>query len=184
MAGVAAGHWLLYSAVAPSGSQREDLLQATGHTYWRIALLTGLLLGFASLAVLVLRHFRAGLYGAAADLPGYLRLALRLSAIQAVGFTALENFERTLAGGSLGSLLEDDLLTLGLLIQVVVAFVIARLLRWLAHAAEVIGSALQRVPCPQSPAIVAFPSPSLLGTGRICDTGRGRGPPAALLLSR
>ncbi|MGQ0679943.1 MAG: hypothetical protein ACT4OM_09885 [Actinomycetota bacterium] len=182
-AGVVAGHSLLYAAVAPDPAGRQGFLDATGHSYWRVALLAGIMLGTASLAVLLLRHLRAGLYGSSAELPGYRRLALWLSGIQLLGFTALENLEQVLGGGQLPGAINAELIPIGMVIQVVIALVLSGLLRWMARAAEIIGSAFSKHPPPSRshrPLLAAVPT---MGSGRICEACRGRGPPHGFLLT-
>ena len=183
LAGVIAGHPLAYTIVAPHHGERAGLLALTGHSYWGLAVLAGLVLGLASLGVVVTRHLRAGLYGASATLPGYLGLAMRLSCLQVGIFTAIEALERVSAGQPLSTLMDADLLPVGLAVQLLIALVSSGLLRWRARAAEVLGSALKVASVPD-PGVVAFTSfVPMLGSGRICDACRGRGPPQVFLLS-
>lgn len=183
LAGMVAGHPLAYAAVAPRHGDRAGLLALTGHSYWGVALLAGLMFGVASLGVVVTRHFRAGLYGASATLPGYFGLAARLSCLQLGLFTAVEALERVSAGRPVSTLMDGDLLPVGLAIQLLIALVSSGLLRWLARAAEVLGSSLREafVPAPDSIVVATFVP--ILGCGRICEACRGRGPPAVFLLA-
>lgn len=183
LAGVVAGHPLAYTIVAPHHGERAGLLALTGHSYWGAAVLAGIVFGLASLGVVVARHFRAGLYGASATLPGYLGLALRLSCLQLGIFTVVEALERMSAGQPVSSLMDADLLPVGLAIQLLIALVSSGLLRWLARAAEVLGSALKDAFVPDPDSVLVTTSVPILGSGRICDACRGRGPPPVFLLS-
>jgi len=132
--GVALTHVLTYFLAAPDPHGRRHLLLATGHRYW--PLITGIALGalVAGLAQFSLRCFRGAGSRHATGLRFYGSIAARLAALQAVGFAALETVERELAGGSVGGLLTEPVLPIGLLVQTAVAALGALILLGFARA--------------------------------------------------
>src|SRR6266704_49524 len=85
-------------------------------------------------------------------------LAARLSLLQVTIFLVQEVVERAASGHAIDDLLSDRLLSIGVLVQIVVAVGVATLLVWLGHAAEAVGRALgrQRPPRPVR-VVIAWP---------------------------
>jgi len=177
-AGVVAGHSLAYFAALPGNIQRDTYLAQTGHSYWHKALVFALLLEVLGLAVVALRSFRAGLRGTLPMRLGVRQLATRLALIQAAAFTALEAGERVASGAGVSGMFAHHLFVLGIAIQLLVAVAGALLLRWLARAAEVLGSALRRQRASRAGSACTLPDGLPVPALRfLCDASRGRAPP-------
>src|SRR5712692_1004988 len=123
VAGLFAGHVLVYRIVAPNVAQRAALLAGTGHAYLPVALALGLILAtVAGATAFALGFRRATGLGAGPGRSGSVGLigALVIPAVlQAVAFLALEVLERALAGAPMGGLL-GPLLPDGVALQLVV----------------------------------------------------------------
>jgi hypothetical protein len=123
VAGLFAGHMLVYRILAPNALQRALLLAQTGHAYLPTAVGAGAALAAAGIIGTFLVAFQRG---GSAHGPGRhdramgLLRALVLPAIaQAAAFVILETLERVLAGAPLSGLL-GPLLPLGVALQLVV----------------------------------------------------------------
>lgn len=177
-AGVVAGHTLTYFAAIRGGNDRAAYLAATGHSYWRNALVLALLLEVLGLGVVAMRGFRAGLRGTLPIEHSGPQLAMRLAVIQVGAFGALEAGERMVSGAGVSGMFAHHLFVLGVAIQLLVAVAGALLLRWLARAAEALGIAF-RAPAP--PRALSGPDvPDGLAAPALqflCDASRGRAPP-------
>ncbi len=186
-AGAAVAHTLLYLVAVPDTKARAAVLAESGHGYWSWALAAALVLGAVSAAATVGGHFRRGLRReaaaswssqAAGDPLG--RLVVRLAALQVGIYLVQELLERLMAGLPLASVALEQLLLLGLPVQVLVAVAVATVLVVLAHAAEAVGRAL-RPPPPSSRRRLPVPRPVV--AVRACGLAAGpvaiRGPPAA-----
>jgi hypothetical protein len=173
------GHWLSYLVGLPSGHLRGEVLTATGHRYWMSAVELAVALGVVALATVVVRQFRtpSAIPFRASEGPG--RLALRLAALQVLGFTTLEVGERIAAGAPVSSLLQHHLFLLGLLVQVAVAAATAVVLFWFARATGTIARALVRPRFLRS-AARSFPPVLFVAPASAVLSGAGgsRGPPA------
>jgi hypothetical protein len=177
-AGVVAGHSLAYFAALPGGVQRDTYLAQTGHSYWHNALVVALVLEVLGLAVVALRSFRAGLRGTLPISLGTRQLAIRLALIQAGGVTALEAAERVASGAGVSGMFAHHLFVLGMAIQLLVAVAGALLLRWLARAAEALGSALRGRRASRAGSGRTLPEGLPVRALRfLCDASRGRAPP-------
>lgn len=178
-AGVVAGHSLTYLAALPGSNERGAYLAATGHSYWRNALMLALLLEVLGLGVVAMRGFRAGLRGTLPIDHSGPQLAMRLAVIQVGAFGALEAGERLVSGAAVAGMFSHHLFVLGIAIQLLVAVAGALLLRWLAAAAEALGIAFRVPGAPRAlsgldvPDGLAAPALQFL-----CDASRGRAPPA------
>ena len=118
VAGLYAGHFLLYRLVAPNALQRAYLLASTGHAY----LPTALTLGIGLAAVAVVATFVAGFrraHGGSGRPRGLLLAMVAPALAQSAAFIVLEVAERALAGAPLTGLL-GPLLPIGVLLQPVV----------------------------------------------------------------
>jgi len=146
VAGAAVGHSIAYLIVAPEGRTRAALLAGTGHGYWSTAVAAELVLGVLAVATFLARHFNRGLRlqrRPSGDEP-FARLATRLALFQVTIFVVQEVVERAIAGHPIADLVSDRLLTIGMLVQIGVAILVATVLVWLGRAAEAVGRALGR----------------------------------------
>jgi hypothetical protein len=121
-AGVLVTHWLSYRLAVPHAHHRADVLHDSGHAHWPVLSVVGL----ALFTVAALRLCAHGWRGR--PMPGLRATALRLAALQAVGWTAVEVGERALSG-RLATLDDNAVLLLGLGVQLAVAVVAAVLVR-------------------------------------------------------
>jgi hypothetical protein len=144
VAGAAVGHSIAYLIVAPQGRARATLLAGTGHGYLSTMAAAEIVLGLLAVVSFGARHFRRGLRPrkrAPSDEP-WAWLAARLALLQVTIFGLQEIVERAASGHPVGDLLSDRLLSIGVLLQMVVAAGVATLLVWLGRAAEAVGRAL------------------------------------------
>jgi hypothetical protein len=179
-AGVVAGHSLTYFAALPGGNERGAYLAATGHSYWRNALVLALLLEVLGLGVVAVRGFRAGLRGTLPIRHSARQLALRLALIQVVAFGALEAGERLVSGAGVSGMFAHHLFVVGIAVQLLVAVAGALLLRWLAAAARAIGASLRRGAAATACAAAGLPGGLALPALNVaCRASRGRAPPPA-----
>jgi hypothetical protein len=101
--------------------------------------------GLASVASSLIRQFRAGLLAARRPPERSLgRLAGRLAMLQVGIYLVQETLERVAVGASPGSLLQGRLLAVGVVAQLLVALVLAVVLRAAGLVAESAGPALGR----------------------------------------
>jgi hypothetical protein len=178
-AGVVAGHTLTYFAAFPGSNDRAAYLAATGHSYWRNALVLALLLEVLGLGVVAARGFRAGLRGTLAIQHSGPQLAMRLAMIQVGGFGALEVGERLVSGAGVSGMFAHHLFVLGIAIQLLVAVAGALLLRWLAAAAGAIGASIRGQTPPAPRGALSFPAGLVIPALNVaCRATRGRAPPA------
>ncbi len=180
VAGAAVGHSVAYLIVAPEGRTRAALLAGTGHGYWSTAVAAEIVLGLLAVISTVVRHFGRGLRREerpARDTP-WPRLATRIVLLQVTIFAVEEVIERAASGHALTDLVSDRLMSIGVLVQVAVAVVVATLLVWLGRAAEAVGRALGRGPLPRP---VRVPASRPRPAGRPVSRSRGvhgiRAPP-------
>lgn len=180
VAGAVAGHALAYVLTVPEPGARFALLAATGHAYWPAAIAAALVLGLVSLGATVTGRFRAGLRPGPPH-PGepLSRLAVRLALLQVSIFLVQEVLERAAAAAPLTTLLDARLLAAGMLVQILVAAVLATVLTLSGRAALAAGRALRR-PYRPRPAAVRRPRPAVLARpSRLLAAGLGgRAPPA------
>jgi hypothetical protein len=181
VAGAVVGHMVAYVLAVPEPTIRVALLGATGHAYWTAAIAAAVVLGLASLAATLWRHFRAGL-APGRPVPGESvgDVAGRLAGFQVAIYLVQETLERLEAGVPPHTL--GRLLLVGVGVQVAIAALLALLLTLAGRAAEAVGRALRQVPCrpqasglPLQDLVVAWPS-------RLLATGLGsRAPPCSLV---
>src|SRR6266498_5299669 len=160
VAGAAVGHSIAYLIVAPQGRARATLLAGTGHGYWSTAVAAEIVLGLLVVVTFGLRHFNRGRRSPKrppSDEP-WAWLAARLSLLQVTIFLVQEVVERAASGHAIDDLLSDRLLSIGVLVQIVVAVGAATLLVWLGRVAEAVGRALggERLPRPVR-VVIAWP---------------------------
>ena len=120
-AGVILGHWLAYLLAVPQAEERAQVLAASGHGYWLIAVKLAVVLGLASLGAVVAGRLSARLHGEAAPRESLLGLAVPLAATQVVAFAAMEVVERLLAGVSVAGMFQNHVVFFGIAVQVVLA---------------------------------------------------------------
>src|SRR6266567_1344867 len=140
VAGLLAGHILIYRIVAPGPLQRAALLQTTGHGYLPAALALGIALAALAAGGAVLLGFRRGAGGDAGRRGSLVRWVLLPAVGQAAAFLVLEVLERVLAGAPLSSLL-GPLLPVGVALQLLVGAAGGLVLAGLDRAGEAAGRA-------------------------------------------
>ena len=159
--GAAVGHSIAYLIVAPQGRTRAALLAGTGHGYWSMAVAAEIVLGVLVAVSTIVRRFGEGWRRqprAAGEEP-WAWLAVRLGLLQTSIFVVQEVLERTVSGHPVSLVHSDRLLVVGVLVQLVVALVVAAVLVWLGRAAEAVGRALARGPLPRPlPLLLLGPS--------------------------
>jgi hypothetical protein len=172
VAGAAVGHSIAYLIVAPEGRTRATLLAGTGHGYLSTMAAAEIVLGLLAVITFGGRHFHRGLRRQKrppSEEP-WAWLAARLALLQVTIFGVQEAVERAAAGHPIGDVLSDRLLSIGVLVQIVVAAGVAMLLVWLGRAAEAVGRALRWERLPR-PVRVAIPRPRVA----VRPTSRPRG---------
>jgi hypothetical protein len=142
--GAVAGHTLTYAVAVPNPGARRLFLSATGHAYWPAALPAALVLGIFAALSTVIRHF--GLDGTtrSARRWSWGRTVALLGLLQAGIFLTQETIERVAAGAPLGTLFHDHVLPIGVVVQLLVAVVVAVVLFVLARTAEVVAAVRSR----------------------------------------
>ena len=171
--GVILAHLLAYVLVAPDDHHRAELLESTGHGSWAIVVGLALAALVATLAGFALRVARRP-----ATRPPFWSCALRLAALQAIGFAGLETVERSLHQGLHPDILVEPVFLIGVVAQLVVAVVGAGLLTLFARAIQHLiarrRSSLPRRPAPAfAPVLRSVPPRRLIASG----DGTLRGPP-------
>jgi hypothetical protein len=131
LAGVAVGHVLTYVIAVPHAHDRDVVLRATGHGYFPLFAQVAALAGALALGALFLsRLTRLGPLRL-----GPSSLFARLACAQAGAFAAMEVTERLVSDTPLEEFVRDHLFV-GLLLQVLLAWVGARSIQALSRAAE------------------------------------------------
>lgn len=152
-AGVVVAHAAAYAAAFPSAAERGPHLDATGHGYWPVAVAAAV--AAAGLALLLaagsgLARGRGAGWGTVRGLAGW----------QVAAFAALEVGERAVNGVAPTGLPSGPEFWLGVVLQLPVALVAARLLHTAERTGARLASALRPRPWQAGPAAVAGPSPS------------------------
>ena len=143
-------------------------------------LVAEIVLGLLAVLMFLGRHFHRGLRSPrrpASEEP-WAWLAARLALLQITIFAVQEIVERAAVGYPIGGLATDRLLSIGVLVQIVVAVGVATLLVCLGRAAEAVGRVFGRPRLPR-PVRVAIARPRAAGRlasrpGRACGI---RAPP-------
>jgi len=177
--GVVLGHWLTYRVALPNVRVREDILAASGHGYWVVAVKAAVVLAVVAVAIVFVRHLGARDLEGSSGAERFVALAARLSLVQVTGFVAMEAAERFVVGAPVLQLLGHHLFVLGVLVQVLVASAGALLLLCFGRAAVRVARILLAATPPSRTAtrpgwfLVAAirPTPALAGAGGV------RGPP-------
>ena len=131
MAGLLLGHTLAYLIAVPEPHQRQFVLQDTGHGYMPALTQVVLMVMVAGIAALVARAFGRR----AEQTQTFPALARTLAVIQVCAFVGQEVLERLVAHAPLHTLGHDHVLATGVVVQVALALVAARMLLWIARAA-------------------------------------------------
>jgi hypothetical protein len=128
--GLTIGHAVSYLIAIPDPVRREHVLERTGHGYLHIAGDFAVILAIAAVVTAALRALNEG-----PDAPSSTaRLVWRVGAVQVAAFVAMEVGERVASQASLAEHLTDRILGIGILVQLIVAFVSVLVLRWIAIA--------------------------------------------------
>jgi hypothetical protein len=136
VAGVVVGHVITYALLVPRPSDRAAVLRDTGHAYFPVALQAALLLGAVSLGSWFLR----AVTGRDRSPVRPSTLFGRLARLQVTGFAAMEVVERVASGTPLIELVRDHVVV-GLAVQLLLAWLAARLLAALTRTADRISRA-------------------------------------------
>lgn len=140
--GVVLAHWLAYVLAIPAAHARAQVLTASGHSYWVMAIKLAVVLGLAALGGLFLRHLGRPPLTWESRQEAFSAIAARLSLLQVVAFTAMEVTERLVVGAPVAHLFHHRLFLMGLALQLIVASAGALLLLWLSQTAERVAEAL------------------------------------------
>lgn len=178
-AGVGGAHRLAYWIVSPDAHLRAELLEHTGHRYF--GLVSGIVFGLFAATAGGFVSSRARKASAPLGRAHVIALAARLGVLQAAGWLALEGAERLLVAHHHGSMFEEPVLWVGLVVQLVAAAVSALLFAGLDRAITIIVAWSNppldaRAPRPSWPPRRAW-APPAIGLG---DAWSCRAPPAAL----
>lgn len=138
-AGTVLGHWLAYLIAVPGSTARARVLSESGHGYWLSAVQLAMALAAAGLALLAIRRLRARVPQPSSTLAFH-----RLVVYQASMFVAVEIVERLIVGDPVGQLFAHGVLFFGLLVQLVVAALGARFLRWFERTLDRISEVFRR----------------------------------------
>lgn len=140
--GVILAHGVAFLIAAPNPHLREDLLAATGHGSWAVAIAAGVGLFAAALGGLIWDGLRRSGDEGVGD--PFRRFAVRLALLQVVAFGALEAAERLAAHGSLAELGSAPVVAIGVITQVLVALVGAALVAMLSRVVAALASVIRR----------------------------------------
>jgi hypothetical protein len=177
--GVVLGHWLGYILAVPDPHLRAEILARSGHGYWMVAVKAAVMLGFASLGSVLIRHLSARTHGARPIEDRPATLALQLASLQLSAFVAMETAERLAIGEPLTQLFQQHLFLLGVALQVAVACIGALVLLWFGRAAYRICRSISRPRVRRSPVGHSLPVPAQALPPHVLSGGTGlRGPPS------
>jgi len=151
--GVVLAHWLAYVLAVPTAHVRAEVLAASGHSYWVLAIKLAVVLGLAAFGTVFLRHLGGRAGGRESEEGSFSSIAARLSLLQVLAFTAMEVMERLVVGAPVAHLFHHRIFLMGLALQLIVASVGALLLLWFGRAAERVAEALGRPPLPRPSAV-------------------------------
>lgn len=171
--GVVLAHLLAYFVVAPDSHHRAELLAATGHGSWNLAVavaLGALVAAFGGLALRVMRRPDS-------SRPSWVGCFVRLGVLQMAGFASLELAERALIHGAPAEVLSEPVFGIGLVLQIVGSLIAATLLVVFARVIErlVTSTSIET----GHSAAIEFPVLRTVAARWLVATGSGtlRGPP-------
>lgn len=178
LAGLVGSHLLDYTLLIPGHAARQTFLHQTGHGYFRNLIVLALAAGVLALITSLVTGYRRGRSNARGA-PRFSDWAWTLGPIQAIGFVVLEFAERFAAHSALHHY-ADLTISIGVLIQVIVACVGAALLVLLNRAAEHIGRARSH-PVSRTRSDRTWPRPATVALvpPRFARPGLVRAPPSA-----
>ena len=142
--GVVLAHWLAYVLAIPGAHARAQVLAASGHSYWVVAIKFAVVLGLAAFGALFLRHLDRPPRTWESGQEAFSAIAARLSLLQVMAFIAMEVTERLVVGAPVAHLFHHRLFLMGLALQLIVASAGALLLLWFSRTAERVAEALGR----------------------------------------
>jgi hypothetical protein len=174
--GVAVGHALTYLVLVPNATERAVVLQRTGHGYLSAFTQAATVLGAIGAAAVVLGSLGRGRRSVTAEPVTFRGLA----SLQVVAFVWMEIAERVASHAGFGGLLRADL-ALGVVVQVVIAAVLAAAIARLRRVAVAIAlePAGVRPPRPVAPVVPVVPPPPAIASARVAPPPRG--PPSVSL---
>lgn len=180
LSGVVFAHALAYLAHAPDPSVRTALLETTGHSRFWLAGAVAFASVIAGVSGLFVERMRAARLRGTTD-EAFSAVVVRLSGLQVLGFLLLEVAERLSVGGDAVGVLSEPVVLLGVLAQIIVAFVGAFIIKLVTVVAlHVVSRADERAQTTRT--AVPPPSAPTLLSRIACDTRSSRGPPVAIPL--
>src|SRR4029450_8297174 len=172
--------WGAYVLAIPGAHARAQVLAASGHSYWVMAIKFAVVLGLAPLGSLFLRHLDRSPRTWESGQEAFSAIAARLSLLQVTAFIAMEVTERLVVGAPLAHLFPHRLFLLGLAVQLIVASGGALLLLWFSRTAERVAEALGRPLLPRPrPAVLRTIRMELEGIPPVHPVPDGAGPRGA-----
>ena len=177
-AGLVLGHALAYLIAIPDPHERGFALQRAGHAYLPALDQAAMMLAIAGVAAVVVRAFaRKG--DEATERLG--RLAALLVLVQTSAFAGQEVLERLVSSAPLGELAHDQILVIGVLVQVLVAIVAAGVLWLLARtSSRLAATSVSHIRLPRKRTGLALPVTERRPHALLFATARSiRAPPSA-----
>jgi hypothetical protein len=175
-AGVLAGHRLAYIAGIPGAGHRSRILAQTGHSYWQLGVRSAALGVAVGLGAIVARRIGERSAVRASRVERWSFIAVRLMALQVLGYAVMETAERLAAGAPLSGMLSHHLLVLGLAFQVLTAVVGALLLTAFDRGVARLVAAIRRRRKPVRLDLDRVPPPSVLVPHRTLLPAGAAGP--------
>ncbi|MFN2595371.1 MAG: hypothetical protein ABR579_10845 [Actinomycetota bacterium] len=178
VAATVAGHELAYRLSYFGGHARTRALANTGHAYWPGAVRAAIVLAIVGLILQIVRGRMAARHAA----PRALSLFGRLAPIQLALFVCMEIAERVVEHESPQSLFTQRAFWIGVPAQLVVAIVVAILLRVARRAGQVLGLLLSDPPVGDRTQTWWCPEERVLSSGSDASSWRTRAPPLAAVV--
>lgn len=181
LSGIVGAHVLTYRIAIPGDHARQAALESTGHSLWRAVVVAALLAVLGSAAAFARRAATHRREHARLSLPPYWVLVVRLTLLQALGFVALETFERVFVSGRpISVLASEPAFLLGLALQFAVAAIAALVILALTRVVELVCG--RRRPQPLSHARPTWHPRDLLlaPPSVVASSASPRGPPLSL----
>jgi hypothetical protein len=135
--GVVLGHLLAYVLAHPEEAERSARMASSGHGSFPLLLISALAMIPAVLSLLAVRVVRGD------RSPTLLSIAVCLAAIQVPTFLTMEFFER---GMSFEQMLLEPAVVMGLIVQVLVAFISSVLVRTFVRAVGALTARRSQIP--------------------------------------
>lgn len=174
--GIVGAHSLSYFLFQPDPHARHQLLHATGHSAWGQVGVAAGAIAIAALVAFVSLRLRNE-----AGTPKLARVAPLLVFLQVSGFLLLEGIERSGIGSGALSIFSEDVVQLGIVVQVLVALGLAAAVLLLTRVVDLIVSRLRDASLSRQISPSWWPSersvPPRPFSGKAFDV---RGPPVSL----